>query len=321
MKVLFVSSSRKGKGISPFIKSQRDSLVKNGVNITTFLMDGSGAINYFKSIFKIRKLLIKGDFDLIHAHYNLTAIIAFFAKTGLKKRIVVSLMGDDLYGTYSINNKLTFKGRINILLAKTFIPNYDYIIVKSKRMKGLVNSKFHNKLKVVPNGVDFKVFNPIDYDEARKKLNIERKPKVILFLNNVNDPRKNYELFKQSISLLKSKINTLVPYPVKQTEVPIYLSAADVLVHCSKMEGSSNLIKEAIACNCPIVSTDVGDAKENFEGIDGCYIADFSPDFFSDKIELALDMKTRTNGREKIGHLKLESVAETITHIYVQLLK
>jgi glycosyltransferase involved in cell wall biosynthesis len=101
--------------------------------------------------------------------------------------------------------------------------------------------------------------------------------------------------------------------------VHLYLNACDVLVFSSLQEGSPNIIKEALACNCPIVATDVGDVSERIRNIPGCYIADFTPGDFSCNIVKALDFNGRTNGRASLKNLSTEKVAFDIKRIYTQI--
>jgi glycosyltransferase involved in cell wall biosynthesis len=103
--------------------------------------------------------------------------------------------------------------------------------------------------------------------------------------------------------------------------VPRYLNEADVLAFSSFMEGSPNVIKEAMACNCPIVSTDVGDVRWVLGDTKGCYIASFDPADFAKKMELAIHFSQvvgRTKGRQRIVALGLDmnTVAKRIMAVY-----
>ena len=84
----------------------------------------------------------------------------------------------------------------------------------------------------------------------------------------------------------------------------------------SLWEGSPNVIKEAMACNIPIVSTDVGDVREVIGNTEGCYITSFEPEYIAEKIELALQFGKRTDGRENIKHLESSLIARKIIDLY-----
>lgn len=317
IKVLFVYSNRKGKGISPFIESQLISLVHTGcVNMKTYCIIKGEIIGYLQSIVLLNRFINKENIDIIHAHYNLCGIVAKIASIGKKTKVVVSFMGDDLYGTYNRKNKLTFNGKLNIILAKIFIPFYDGIIVKSNRMLDLINTKYHAKLKVVPNGVDFEKFQPIDKKIARLELGLKEDQKYVLYLNNRNDPRKNYALFKEALKYVNNDFIELSPYPIPHDKVSLYINACDVFVQVSKLEGSSNLVKEAIACNSQIVVTDVGDAKELLQDVKGSFISSFDAKEIGNKIDLSLSNNCNTNSRERNSGLEINLIANRIIEFY-----
>lgn len=99
-------------------------------------------------------------------------------------------------------------------------------------------------------------------------------------------------------------------------------NAADVVLLTSLWEGSPNAIKEAMACNCPVVSTDVGDVREVIGNTEGCYISSFEPRDVAKKIQMALDFSKRTNGKQSIIELGLDSktVANKIINIYTKVI-
>ena len=324
MKILFIASSRKGKGISPFIKRQGESLISHGVDVNYFLMQGAGLKNYIKSLFTLRNYLNINNFDLVHAHYGLTGIITLLAKPK-RLKIVLSYMGDDLYGTFDVDSKLTTKGRVNVLLSKIFTPFYDFIIVKSERMLGDIKSKYHSKCMVIPNGVDLKEFYPTTYSISKKELNLDDRFNI-LFLGSSIDPRKNHQLIQELEEYFQDypDVRFVKPYPINSNKVPVYLNAVDLLLHPSKMEGSPNLVKEAMACACPIISTDVGDVNWLFEKTDGCFIADDSPSSFIEAIKTVLNVENkRTNGFDRIVKMGLDTntVSQRIISIYKSLQK
>ncbi len=102
----------------------------------------------------------------------------------------------------------------------------------------------------------------------------------------------------------------------------IYLNATDVLLLTSKWEGSPNVIKEAMACNCPIVSTNVGDVKWLLDGVEGCFITTNDPRDVADKINKALNFKSKTKGRDKLFRLGFDSehIAKKIIKVYEELI-
>ena len=122
----------------------------------------------------------------------------------------------------------------------------------------------------------------------------------------------SYLLNKQGISNMK----LVVPYPVDPEKMPLYMNACDTLLLTSLHEGSPNVIKEALACNLPVVSVAVGDVPNLLEDIEGCFICNYSPEDIAAKIKLALKVDRLTNGRNKINHLNSFTIAQRLLKVY-----
>ena len=106
-------------------------------------------------------------------------------------------------------------------------------------------------------------------------------------------------------------------------EVNQLMCAANCLLLTSRTEGSPQVIKEAMACGCPIVSVDVGDVAERVSGVKGCYvIPSREPKDIAQAILQSMGNEGRTNGREKIIEMGLsnEQVVEQLKEIYEQVL-
>jgi glycosyltransferase involved in cell wall biosynthesis len=179
---------------------------------------------------------------------------------------------------------------------------------------------------VIPNGILLDRFKLIN-SNIREDLGLSDSKQYILFMGDKSLVRKNYNLVSSAYQLLGGKdIEILAPFPVKHDEVVKYFNAADVFAMPAFMEGSPNVIKEAMACNCPIVSTRVGDVEWVFGDTEGCYLSSFDSSDFAQKLKLALDFaekKGRTNGRQRIIELGLDSatVAKRIIEVYDKVLK
>jgi teichuronic acid biosynthesis glycosyltransferase TuaC len=245
--------------------------------------------------------------------------VALLAFTG--KPVIVSYMGNDAYGDVTSTGKKTFSGYLEMTVSKILELFINKIIAKSENIADYIT--FKKKVVIIPNGVNIEKFSFDPSRNYKKELGLSLVKKHILFIANEKDPRKNYQLLYDAFGLLNDQnCEILNPYPVKHDDVPGYINASDVVVLTSYLEGSPNIIKEAMACNCPIVSTDVGDVRWIINGVEGCYLSYFDPGDLSGKIEKALAFNVRTKGRQKIINMGLDqkSIALKLIEVYTELL-
>jgi hypothetical protein len=322
MRVLFVvSGNNKHYDIAPFIKSQGDSLVEAGVEVSYYCIKGKGAWNYLKNVGELKRQIKDGKIDLIHAHYSFCGWVAVL--TGTKLPIVLSLMGDDATGTFKGQNKIQVKSRLLVLLAWGIQFFVDAIVSKSPNIESIVHRKRISYL--IPNGVRLDQFNN-NVNGYRVKLGLSENIQYVLFLGNKADVNKNFALAEKSVEMLgRPDVKLINPFRINHDQVVEYLNSVDVFLLCSFSEGSPNVVKEAMACNCPMVVTNVGDTAWLVGKLEGCYVATFDPADFAQKISFALEFakeKKRTHGRERLVELGLDSqqIASRIINVYNQLL-
>lgn len=314
MKVLFVSSGGNTPySIVPFIKSQEDSITAQGVLVTHFVIYDKGIKGYYNAYKNLRKHLKSYNYDLIHAHYSFCGWVARLSD--MRIPIIISYMGSDVYGKIGANGRIKLTSFLEITSSQLLQPFVDRIIVKSQNLNRYIYLK--RKSIVIPNGVNFDLYKPQTKEISRKQLNLPLDKKLVLFLGNPNDPRKNIQLLEKALKQQNSDNIVLInPYPIPPDEVPVYLNASDVLVLCSYREGSPNVVKEAMALNRPVVATDVGDVAEIISKTDGCYLSSFTPTDLMNNLHKALDFKGETSGRRDISHLEINTIAKKITKVY-----
>jgi glycosyltransferase involved in cell wall biosynthesis len=305
IKTLFVSSGNSKAGINPIVRSQGESLKRNGIDLDYYPIVGKGTKGYLKNIPRLSKYIANNNYNIIHAHYSLSSIVASIS---CKLPMVVSLMGSDTH--------MIFFWKLIIRMFYRF--RWDVTIVKSIRMKK--NNCFYNAA-VIPNGVNFELFKPIEKEIAKMKVGFNDKKRHIIFVANPQNSVKNYKLAKKAVKTINNgsvELNTVSN--VDQNIVSYYMNAADVLLLTSLREGSPNVIKEAMACNCPIVSTDVGDVKELIRNTEGCYMSSYDPEDVAEKLKKAIAFGKRTDGRNNIQHLESSVIGNKVIDVYNKVL-
>jgi teichuronic acid biosynthesis glycosyltransferase TuaC len=307
MRVLLVCSGNHLE-ISPFIREQVDSLINYGLEIEYYLIKGKGLYGYLKNINSLFRKINNYKPEIIHAHYGLCGFLAVMQR---KVPVVVTYHGSD------INYKIS-RG-FSILATKLSAQN----IFVSKELANISNAK---KFYVIPCGVNLKIFSKASKSEALKKLQMEEGITYVLFSSSFSNKIKNYPLAKKAVQLLQNPNVILVELKgYSRDEVSLLMNAVDLVLVTSVSEGSSQFIKEAMACNCPVVSTDVGDIREVFGATDGHYLCSSTPQDVAEKIIYALEFRKNngeTKGRDRIIKIGLDSqsVAKKVLTVYNEVL-
>jgi len=319
MKVLFVHSGNSERyPVSPFLLSQAGSLRAAGCDVEFFPIRGHG-LGYLGNVRPLRSAIKAQLPDVVHAHYALCGWVAVLACGG--RPVVLSLMGDDAQGTFTGKGRRTVGSWFFILLTWGIQPFVDAIIYKSRDLGKAVWRKRIGHL--LPNGVRLEQFLPPQVD-VKAALGFDRSKKHVLFLGDPADRNKNVALVKEAVTLLnRSDVVLHAPHGVDHDEVVAYMAAADVLALCSFGEGSPNVIKEAMAMGCPIVTVPAGDAPWVVGETEGCFVAGYDAKDFAEKLARALAIEGRTKGRDRLVALGLDAttIAQKLMVIYRNVLK
>jgi teichuronic acid biosynthesis glycosyltransferase TuaC len=289
-----------------FINDQMVAIKKQfDVDFDVFLIKGKGLRGYISNVIKLKRRLKKESYDLVHAHFSLSGIVALAAS---RLPVVITFHGSDINEWY-----LNVLSSFTSLLAK-------HVIFVSEKMhrKALVKVKSSS---VIPCGLDFDLFYPQPKNETRKSLGLEPDLKYILFSSAFNIKVKNYPLAKRAVQHAGDHIVLLEVKERSRDQVRELINASDLLLMTSFNEGSPQIIKEAMACNCPVVSTDVGDVRMVMGTTEGCYISAFSHDDIAEKIKLAIAFGKPTAGRKNIGHLDNRIIARKVYDVYLEMVK
>jgi glycosyltransferase involved in cell wall biosynthesis len=305
--------------MNSFIYRQAESLKSHDVNLDYLFLRGRGWGKYLAGIRTLRALLSQERFDIIHAHYSYNGYVASYQDS---VPVVTSFMGSDLLD--DPDQGLIRKRVFNRIINKRVASRSALLICKSDEMKHQISNRYNrsNHLEVIPNGVPFDVFMPLDRAECRSKLGLELNRQYVLFASDPHKKNKNLTLAHKAWSYLgNDSIELLTVHNQDQDTLNLYFNAVDVLICTSLSEGSPNVIKEAMACNLPIVSTDVGDVRRVAGNTEGCHITNYEPRNVADAINKALVFGKRTNGRSDIRHLEIQTIARRIIGVYERVLR
>ncbi len=313
MKVLFVvvatcntlpviQTDDRVAGVAP--RQMKQGLERLGVQVDFLPVAGTfSRLNYLKACWKMLILWLTGklrQYDLVHAHYGYNGIVA---RCQFTIPVLVSFMGSDVYRIW--------ERRLAWLLARIV----NRVHVPGEQMRALLRVEAH----VIPYGVDLTVFYPTNQAEARQQLGLNHAKKLVLFPYDPKRAVKRADLVEQAVGRIEEA--EVVVVSGKPPEVVAqYMNACDAMVMASTYEGSPVAIREALACNLPIVSVDVADVKSYIGHLPGCYICERTPDDMAAKLQLVFaDGKRLVHGREQVLQLGLESIAEKTFAVYQQM--
>ncbi len=300
MKVLFIASHKEHlpSHMAPFIKEQAEALKKQGVDVACFTIQGKGIKGYLGQLKPLKQKIKAFQPDVIHAHYGMSGLLA-----NLQRRVsvVTTYHGSD----------------INEPKARTFSKLAIWLsahnVFVSQRLIEIAQPK--KKYSLLPCGVNVEELQFIEKADARVKMGLQADKKYVLFAGSFDNNVKNALLAKDAIALLPD-VELLELRGYSRQEVTILLYAVDAFLMTSFTEGSPQVIKEAMACGCPIVSVDVGDVASVIHRTAGCYLAERHSQELAEKLKQAMQ-HSRTNGKNRIIELGLEN--ETIARQLIQI--
>jgi glycosyltransferase involved in cell wall biosynthesis len=290
-----------------FYERQVESLERLGVDVETLPVPGDhhdgerkrSVADYLRLARSVRSQSLE-RYDLVHANYGLTAPAALAQR---RLPVVVSLWGSDLKGTF---------GSVSRACARLA----DATIVMSEGMATALGTD----VAVVPHGVELDRFRPMPQADALDQVGWDADARHVLFPYPRERAVKNYPVAERVVAAADDRLDSPVELHVGEGEIPhdempTYMNAADALVLPSDREGSPNVVKEALACNLPVVATPVGDVPERLDGVEPSPVCS-SEATLIDGLTDVLRRGERSNGRDAVRDLGLDAMGRNVLEVY-----
>ena len=324
MKILIVGNNKLGH-FAPFVKEQAHALQLQGCDVVFFGVQGKGIIGYLRCLPALKRAIKQHQPDLIHAHYGLSGLLANLQR---HVPIVTTYHGSDI--NVPVVRRFS-KIAMRLSAHNIFVSQRNVTLALSPN--SLITYRLKKRYTLLPCGVNL----PRPWSEMQTQrveqltLNqwvqgkLNAGVKHVLFAGAFNNAVKDPELAKAAINELASegvKVELIELKGFNRDQVNALMYNCDTLLMTSKTEGSPQVIKEAMACGCPIVSVDVGDVAERVSGVEGCYVVSSrEPAAIAEALQQALAFHGKTNGRQRIIEMGLsnEQVAERLMAIYQSL--
>lgn len=303
-----------------FVKRQVDSLVEAGVRCDVLLIRGfeSRLAYVIAALFLFAKGFAR-QYQLVHVHAGETAFAARFYLTA---PMIVTYYGSDLLGTPRADGSVPTHMRLLCSLQSAHARLTTRTITQSREMENVLPVPVQHRNLVIPSGVDPEVFSPVDREAARKELGWAPGERIALFAADPAVPRKRVWLAQEACAWVRGRVEGLrlhVAANVAPGDMPLLMSAADCLLLTSSIEGSPNVVKEAILCNLPVVTTRVGDVEKVLAEIKPSWFCDATPDSLGAALAECLSKPQRSNGREASGWLRSATIAQPHLDLYEDL--
>lgn len=311
---LFPSKKHPYHGI--FVKEQIDAISRLYSEVKfdiLYINNFKGKWEYLKSIYKVVNKINNSDYDLVHIHYGLSGLYLFnpFIK---KVKTLVTFHGSDIQPKGG-------NGCLSVLISRHTAKMADAAIVLNDEMETMVRP-YCERIFQIPCAVDIRTFKPQPRTEKNQI-------PLIVFPSDRKRQVKNYPLFCEVLKFLKEKYNIKAQIQelknMSRKEISLLYANSDLLLMTSKSEGSPQVIKEAMACNLPCVSTPVGDVKMLLDNVKDCYVAH---DHDVEELATLVYRSLYTDGNGMLGRDKIimlgvdeDQTAKKLYNIYVELIK
>lgn len=319
--------------LGAFVRQQELSLRRLGVEVEVAAHIGRASRwNYLRALPDLARRLRAGAFDLIHSHHTYSTILALAARrlSGRRPPLVETFHESEIFqrgtrlGEDALRRMRHWRGLKGWALRRA-----DFVIPVQRDMIRVVlgpDEAARIPARVIPAGIDLAQFQPEPPEAARQRLGWGSGGPVVFFPCDPAKPEKRYDLARAGFDRFAQRhpgARLVVGGGVPYERMPDHLKAADVILHPTDFEASPTAIKEALACERPVVATDAGDIRECYGDLPGVRLCDWTAEDVALKLEEALAVHPPYGGRARIESLGLglDQVAQRLMDVYEEVLK
>lgn len=299
------------------VVQQKRRLEQAGLQVDVFPFRGQkNPLNYWRASLLLKNLNL-AQYDVVHAHHGQAGIVALSQR---QCPVVVTFHGSDLQGIRDMQGYVTPLGYVLRFSSRWVASRAKSVILVSEHLSRYLPAGVD--YQVIPAGIDLERFYPMPKIDARRALGLPQNKPLVLFVGDPARTEKRYWLAEKAVNSLPASLHAqlVLAHNIPHEQMPLFMNACDVLLITSSTEGSPSVVKEALACNLPIVSTDVGDISQRIGSIDGCYIcADALPQLLARSLEQILRRPYRVKGRETVLELGEDFLVKKVISIYENL--
>lgn len=319
LRVLFVVPGPREGPSMVFSKREAVAVSSLGTKVEClFLGSRTSPVTLFSEWRRARAAIRAFKPEAIHAHFG--TVTGLFSSTLSRRPLVITFRGSDLNPDPTVS---WIRDRLGKLFSQLSVLRASRVICVSEQLRSRLWWQAW-KAVVLTNGVDLSLFSPSDQSAAREALGLGVEDRIVLFNAGSSPAIKRLDLAREVAARLvrqDSSVRLLVLDGSQcHEQVPAYMNASDCLLITSDFEGSPTIVKEALACNLPIVSVDVGDVRERVRGVHPTRIVPRDIDSLARAVAEILSDRRRSNGRDAIAPLSEPEIARKLNDLYRNIL-
>ncbi|MGV1050180.1 MAG: glycosyltransferase [Solirubrobacterales bacterium] len=286
-----------------WVRDQVDEVRKRGIEVDLFSFP-PGRREYLPATRRLRALLRRERFDLVHAHYGLAG---WCAKLAGAAPLVVTFHGTDVrHGLVGpLSRRLAWRVELVAAVSRALFAAED----------GRPGLPAVPGSAVLPCGPDLSRFGPTPRAEARRALGLEPDGRYLLFPANPARPEKRHDRAAELAARCGAEL--LVGGSIEPERMPLWVNAASAVLVTSEYEGFGMVAVEALACRVPVLSTPVGISPYALGGIAGCLCAPFELESWAALASRHLAAPDpRVDGGARAASLSAARMAERVIEAY-----
>jgi len=286
-----------------WVRDQIDEIRRHGIEVEVFSFP-PGSSHYVPATIRLRRLLRRQRFDLVHVHYGLTAWCALLAGA---RPLVVSFHGTDV------------RHPVVGPMSRRLAPRVDLVAAVSRALFGPEDGRPGlprlPASAVLPCGPDLGRFRPMPRAEVRRALGLDPAGRYLLFPANPSRPEKRADRAAELAAAAEAEL--LTGGSIDPDAMPLWVNAANAVLVTSDYEGFGMVCIEALACDVPVLSTPVGIAPFALAGVSGTLCAPFDPAAWRAAVRPHLDAADpRVEGAARATALSAARMAERTIEAY-----
>jgi glycosyltransferase involved in cell wall biosynthesis len=304
-----------------FVQEHVEALVSEGVQVdVVFVNPREGKLRYLTELPRLARAMRTGSYDILHAQHSYCAVQTAGLRGVLRidTPLLFTIHEGEAYSSSNVGRSKTLTKRLAYWkrLKLLALDLSDHVVTVDERLLAVLG--YQGPYSVIAPAVDTGLFRPLDRTECCRRLGLAPEEAILFFPASIARPEKGADVFQAALACLDRKVHVVYGGQIERAEMPLYMNAADVVVQTSHFEASPMVVKEAMACDTPVVSTDVGDVSALFGAAPGCFCTGRDPQKIAAALREALELTGPVGARERVlaSGLSPTSVAGRYRRLY-----